>query len=138
MKPLIFLVAVALLAGCSSDDMTNSQGSLDQPFKVGYGQHVTLLREDLTLSFTQLNGDGRCPAGWECLVVGQATITVALSKEAFPAETRMLTLGGSVPGANVATYLDYTITLVKLDPYPVNDGPRNPNAYVATLVVTKT
>jgi hypothetical protein len=137
MKTLVSLVAVGLLAGCSSDDMTGSQGSLDQPFRVGYAQHVTIQQEDLTLSFTQLNDDGRCPAGSVCIIAGSATITITVSKDGAVPETRKLTIGEGGGSGSVAAYLDYTITLVKLEPYPVDNGPRNPNEYIATLVVTK-
>ena len=137
MKTLVSLVAVALLAGCSSDDMPNSGGSLDQPFQVGYGEQVTIPQEDLTLGFTQVDEDSRCPADLVCIQAGKAKITITAMKEGFPTEVLSLTLGGT-SGGNVATYLDYSIRLTKLMPYPLSNHYPVPDEYVATFVVTKT
>ena len=137
MRTLVSLIAVALLAGCSSDDITNGDGALDQPFRIGYGQHVSIPQEDLTITFTQVDEDSRCPSDLVCIQAGKAKITITAMKEGFPADALSLTLGGT-SDPNVATYLDYSITLTELMPYPTSTHMPAPNEYVATLVVTKT
>jgi hypothetical protein len=130
------LLAISLLAGCSNGDAVFNHGSLDRPFSVAYAQQVTIPNEELTIDFTQLNEDSRCPLGTICVIAGQATITITATKTGSPGESFTLTLG-PVKDTNTATYLNYTITLVKLTPYPMVNRMPVPSEYVATLVVTK-
>ena len=125
------LAAVVLLGGCSSGESRHPQ--LDEGFKLAYATARTIDGEQLTLRFAAINEDSRCPSDVQCVQAGQATITLRLAKDGAEVATRTLTL----PGAEVATYLNYTVTLLELAPYPVSTHQATANEYVATLVVAR-
>jgi hypothetical protein len=130
---LITVLAVAL-GGCS--DSGSNLGALDKPLRVAYQDQVTLPAQDLTIVFTALDEDSRCPVPATCAAAGQATMSIALSMPDSPIEPRTLTLGPA-PGSKVAGYQGFTITLVKLVPYPSVGHQPLPSDYVATLVVSR-
>ncbi len=125
------LAAVVLLSGCSSGESRHPQ--LDEGFKLAYATERTIDGEQLTLRFAAINEDSRCPSDVQCVQAGQATITLRLAKDGAELATRTLTL----PGAEVATYMNYTVTLLELAPYPVSTHQATANEYVATLVVAR-
>jgi len=137
MRPVVLSIIVALivaLGGCS--DAGPNLGTLDRPVQLAYQDQVTLPDEELTIAFTALDEDSRCPIPATCIAAGQATINIALSKPDAPVEPRTLTLGPTA-GSNVTSYQEYTITLLKLVPYPRLGHQSLPTDDVATLVVSK-
>ncbi len=129
MKLLVFLAA--LMAGCSSDSDTVI--TLDQPFTLGYAEHRSVDRDTLTLTFTAVIEDSRCPTGVQCVQAGQASIALQASADGSASQELTLT----VPTPDTATYAGYSIQLLSLDPYPVADQPTETEKYEATLVVSK-
>jgi len=125
------LMAVLWLGGCSTGDARHP--GLDEGFKLAYATEQMIDGEKLTLSFTEINEDSRCPSDVQCVQAGQATITLRLTKDGAELATRTLTL----PGAESATYMNYTVTLLELAPYPVSTHQTVASEYVATLVVAK-
>ena len=131
---------VALIAGLTLGACPVPQANLttlDQDTKLRHGHVVAIPTEHLTLAFTALKEESRCPASVTCVSAGQAKITVTVIKEYLAGEVRTLTIPGN-DGSNTANYLNYTITLKALDPYPATPGKPVPEAYEATLVVSKT
>jgi len=125
------LMAVLLLGGCSTGESRHP--GLDEGFKLAYATEQAISGEQLTLSFTEINEDSRCPSDVQCVQAGQAKITLRLAKDGGELATRTLTL----PGAETATYMNYTVTFLDLAPYPVSTHQTTANEYVATLVVAK-
>ena len=125
---------VFALASCS--DGSPNLGTLDHPVRLAYQDQVTLPEQELTIVFTALDEDSRCPIPATCISAGQATISIALAAPDAPVESRALTLSPTV-GSNVTSYQQYTITLLKLVPYPTVGHQPLPTDYVATLVVSK-
>ena len=137
MRRLALSIIVALivaLGGCS--DAGPNLGALDRPVQLAYQDQVTLRGEELMIAFTALDEDSRCPIPATCIAAGQATMNIALSKPDAPVEPRTLTLSPAA-GSNVTSYEQYTITLLKLTPYPMVGHHPLPSDYVATLVVSK-
>ncbi len=130
MKHLIVIVSL-LLIGCSSGASRNP--GLDEGFKLAYASQQTIADEKLTLTFTEINEDSRCPSDVQCIQAGRATITLSLIRDGAAVATRTLTL----PGAETATYLNYSITLLELAPYPVSTHQTTASEHVATLVVAR-
>jgi len=136
MRPAVLSVIALIVAlgGCS--DAGPNLGTLDQPLHLAYQDQVTLPEQELTVVFTALDEDSRCPVPATCISAGQATISIALAAPDAPVEPRTLTLGPT-SGSNVTSYEQYTITLLKLVPYPAVGQQPLPTDYVATLVVSK-
>ena len=145
-RPLIAALAVAALAACSpsSEPLTASDSAslsrtvdaaLDQPFELKVGQSATLAGEGLTLSFEAVAEDSRCPTGVQCVWEGNAKVLAVASKDGKAAGLELNT----ALEPRTATYLDYTIELVSLEPHPDAQGGAIPqNRYRATFVVRKT
>ena len=131
---------VAVIAGLTLGACPVPQANLtalDQDTKLGYGHAVAIPAEHLTLAFTALNEESRCPASVTCVAAGQARITVTVVKRHLAQEVRILTIPGR-DGSDTANYMNYTITLKALDPYPATPGKPVRETYEATLVVSKT
>lgn len=80
--------------------------------------------------------DSRCPAGATCIWEGNAQIAVTVSKPSNEPQKLLLNTNGSFP--TKAAYLNYIVSLVRLDPYPTVGSVIPERAYRAALVVTKT
>ena len=127
MKRLLLAVSVLAVASCAEP------GSLSQELKVAYGQEVAISEEALTVAFTEVNEESRCPSDVQCPWAGQATITLALSKGDSASQPHTVT----IPGAETTTFMNYTITLLELAPYPSANQQPTLEEYEATLVVER-
>ncbi len=125
------LLAISILVGCAGDDA--GPPGLDQELTLAFSERVTIEAEALTLTFTEVNEDSRCPTGVQCVWAGQATITLAASNNP---ESVSNPLVFTIPGADTATYLSYTIQFLQLDPHPSVSHQPITSEYRATLVVT--
>ena len=126
MRLLPVLVALFLVA-CEGNP------KLDQEITLAFSEQKTIEDEALTLTFTALNEESRCPGGTQCAWAGQATITIEASKPGTSPASFALT----VPSPNTTSYSGYSITLVDLAPYPTAGHQAAPEEYVATLLVTR-
>jgi hypothetical protein len=147
MKRYFWAVACIALAACNSGDVTSpvqaadapsaaaSQSvQLDNPFTLRVGQTATVAGEGLSVSFEGVPEDSRCPTGVQCVWAGNAVVQVVLSKDGKAAGFELNT--NLEP--KTANYLEYTIELVSLAPYPSSKGgPIAQSQYRATFVVRK-
>ncbi len=83
-----------------------------QPFSIGVGETVNIPGERLTITFQDVLWDSRCPPdpGVNCIVAGDATIAVTLTKTGSASATLSLNTESPV----TAQYLNYTVELVDL------------------------
>jgi hypothetical protein len=84
---------------------------LGQPFFIRVGETVGIAGEDLVVTYSQLLSDNRCPPGVQCIIAGNARITVIAGTDS-DAPVR-LTLNTD-DGPASARYLTYTVELVSL------------------------
>ena len=94
-----------------------------------FGEHVVVQSQGLFIKFKAVDGDSRCPEGAMCIWAGNAKIVLLVSQEDIALNTYL--------DPKLATYSNYTIRLVMLNPYPRLNGPIDPKEYVAMLVVTR-
>ncbi len=113
--------------------VTRAAPSPGRAFALRLGEKVSL-DDGLELEFTEVFGDSRCPLGVECIWEGNAEIGIRAAKSGQP-ET-LLRLNSNPRFATEATYLEYTIRLLNLDPYPV-EGRERDRPYSASLEVTR-
>ncbi len=89
--------------------------SLGATFSISVGESVGITGEGLTVTYTQLVTDNRCPSGVQCIVAGNATIAVTVAKAGSgPASLSLNT----DEGPTSASYLTYTVELVQLNRGP--------------------
>ena len=146
-RTLLAVFSVAALAACNGHDVTApfqapeqpasalARGvNLDQSFEFRVGETVTVNGEALTVEFTGVPEDSRCPTGVQCIWAGNARVQLVLAK------------GGKAAGIELNTnldpkkapYLEYEVELLGLTPYPTaKGGPIAQSQYRATLVVRK-
>lgn len=126
--------ALMLLGACT----TMARGStvparLDEPFQLPKAQTATVASERLTVRFTHVESDSRCPVGVQCIRAGEARVHFELRLPGREPEDVILATEGAQP--RYATYGAYDLHLVALEPPRRVDVP-NP-AYVATLRVVR-
>ena len=145
MKRAVFaILCVASLAACNENTTSPVQApeapraaaaanaTLDQPFELRVGQTATVAGQGLTVSFEAVPSDSRCPTGVQCVWAGNAVVQVVLAKDGKAAGFELNT--NLEPKS--ANYLNYTIELVSLAPYPTAKNPSIPQSqYRATFVV---
>jgi hypothetical protein len=110
--------------------------TLGREFTLGGGQEATS-GGDLSVRFSELLEDSRCPTEVECFWTGQARIAVIVQPTGRPSTTAYFNTNPA-PGENVRTVRagDYTVELTSLDPYPrTPDDPISLEDYRATLLV---
>lgn len=117
------------IAACN-DSVTIVKPELDQEFKIEYGQKVTLTKEAITIQFTQLLEDSRCPKGVDCIWAGNAKIQIRVNKTPFELNTHR-------SFKTEAIISNYKIKLVAISPYPEYQNPVAEKDYSVTLLITK-
>jgi hypothetical protein len=123
------LVAVAA-AGCFNP--TSPDAALGKPFELKAGASSTL-PDDIRLTFNSVPADSRCPIDANCIVAGDATVAISLSRSGRALEARELHTEVS---RSQVSYANYMIKLTGLQPYPRLDRPTAPADYAATFVVS--
>ena len=85
----------------------------------------------LTIAFTEVVQDSRCPRAVDCVWAGAAEIRVVVAKGST---SESLLLSTRSP-ENKGHAFGRTIELVELEPYPDEPGQRDPHVYRAKLAV---
>ena len=124
--PVVFL----LIAGCSGPTAPDRVPT-GEPFDVRVGESA-LTTDDLRIKFDTVRSDSRCPMDALCVRAGEAVIAVTVARVGEVGVGREL---DTTPARSSTTYLNFTITLSSLQPYPRSDRQIQPADYVATFVV---
>lgn len=124
--PVVFL----LIAGCSGPTAPDRVPK-GEPFDLRVGESA-LTTDDLRIKFDTLRSDSRCPMDALCVHAGEAVIAVTVARVGEVGIGREL---NTTPARSSTTYLNFTITLSSLQPYPRSDRQIQPADYVATFVV---
>ncbi len=131
---LLALLPVLTLCACGTED-----GGADQPVLpaalgeervVGYGETIEV--GGLSLEFTTLAEDSRCPLNATCVWEGNARILVTATRGKAVGVLALNTAAHLYP--NGGTFEGYRIELRHLAPYPPRTG-QQAETYEATLLV---
>lgn len=76
------------------------------------GEAAGIRGEELTVSYTRIREDSRCPPGVECIQAGNGKILVTMHKEGSNSAAVEL---NTTDGPKSGRYLNYTVTLVQLN-----------------------
>ena len=127
------LVLILVTGGCSSPTQPDRVPK-GQPFDLHIGE-TALTTDDVQIRFDTVRSDSRCPMDAICVRAGEAVIALTLSRVGEVPVGREL---DTTPARSSTTFLNYTITLSQLQPYPRSDRPIRPEDYVATFIVNTT
>lgn len=130
-------VAILLLAAVACDEtpVSPTRAALAQPFDLEVGDRALIEGETLTVAFTGVEADSRCPVDVICVWEGDAVVLGWAEREgAFRAAIELHT---SSRFPQQATYQAYGIHLLALSPAPRAGRPVDARDYVATVLVLK-
>jgi hypothetical protein len=82
-----FLLTVAYLAGCSSEDLMGPK--LEEPFQLQYGQTAVLQEGGLSIRFSGVTDDSRCPKDAACFREGDAAIVLHMMGSDYTLHTTL-------------------------------------------------
>jgi len=129
---LVFLLVA--LAGAAPNTLAKTKAQLNSEFRIKVGQQVTIKK--LSIKFSAVNSESRCPTGVQCIWAGNAAIAVEISKKnKKPVPATLNTNTGVQP--NELDYKGYKIKLVGLNPYPKINEAIDEKDYEVTLIVTR-
>ena len=126
-----------MLAGC---EVVLVRLPLGEPHVVRYGEKIHL-EGPLTLHFTAVKNESRCPNSPEirCIWGGSATIELTATTERA---SQPLELSLGEPFGSTVNFDGFEIQLLSLEPYPTGEAPMgdavDPNFYDAQVLVSRT
>jgi hypothetical protein len=132
---LVFLL-VAILASCAQDPIISRKVSLNEQFTIKAGQQIAIKGEKLSVQFSSVQNESRCPTGVQCVWEGNAAISIEVSKKRKKAEQAILNTNTAIQ-PNELAYKKYRIKLLGLNPYPRIDEKIEAKDYEAVMIVTK-
>lgn len=135
---VILLLAIVCFAGSGCRDFTVDTEkdnedlpgfrqftvSGSDPFEISVGDTAFIEGTDLSIYFSHLLSDSRCPANVQCIQAGEAQIFMELYSGDQSSLQVVALIPGMVPtphlGNDVVQFQDYRLQLLQLSPYPVN------------------
>jgi hypothetical protein len=134
MKINALFLLLAALAGAAPNTLAKTKAQLNEEFRIKVGQQVTIKK--LSIKFSAVNSESRCPTGVQCIWAGNAAIAVEIAKKnKKPVPATLNTNTGVQP--NELDYKGYKIKLVGLNPYPKINETIDEKDYEVTLIVTR-
>lgn len=113
---------------------------LSEDIVVGYDQIVYIESEEMTILFSDILYDARCPEGVFCVWEGQAEIEFTFGKPGDGEDVMIAVVRpGRDPCKDPEIYqccLGYKLCVVALDPYPIYNRDVDPEEYLALIRVT--
>jgi hypothetical protein len=139
---LLFLISTSLLT-VSCDDLRitaiEARRGEELQVRLKEGENVFLVPDNVTVTFTRMMDDSRCPVDVVCFWAGLAIIRVDVS-----ARDRNTPLFLPIPGQVRTPYRrnrleaeGYYVTLLQLDPHPTRHDQSRPRQYEALLAIEK-
>lgn len=152
-KCAVVILSALFLIGCTENNVTEPEEETDYnppPYEyvvpdlsedivIGYAQTVYVESEDMTINFSDVLYDGRCPVGVQCFWEGQAEIEFVFRKAGEGRDVTVAVVGaGRDPTREPEIYsccLGYRLYVMALDPYPVYGKETDPEEYLALIRV---
>ena len=132
----LHLALICLLAATACDEKgpTGPTIVLNEEFTLRRGEAAAVEGASIGLQFVQVTNDSRCPADVLCIQGGDAIVHVRVLEGGGPANYELHTGDAR---QSVTVYRDFTIRLVRLEPYPFSSRTIDPSDYRATLLVRR-
>jgi len=141
MKSIFPLVLMfILLSGCPKVDSGVGYG-LGETIMLSLKTPVYIKSENITLLFSEVSSDNRCPKGVNCIQAGKAKINVdvAIGDAVSPVKLEARGLCQKEDGScGTSTKAQgYTINLYQVYPYPEEGQNKSETKYLAKVMITK-
>lgn len=118
------LVFAALGTGCPPDeDPVFRMGRLDESFKIGFEDVQEIQSEELSIQFTKIVSDSRCPTGVICVTAGFVEVEITIEKDGNSWGTYSLAIGEGTEKSMIevdplSNTGGYSFELLSVEPYP--------------------
>lgn len=131
---LFFLLNCERATNSITDNFASESFLLGDTVAVGYKQTVYNEYENITLRFSSLISDGRCPIDLRCFWEGNAEVKFVFEANGMESRFSLNTYSGFTRDTTLS---DYRIGLVNLTPYPHSERTYLPQQYLAYVVVSR-
>jgi len=144
MKNLLLLLLIVITSCVSGQKKnpsdkteTDSSNNIETgPSMVNVALNETVTMDGISISFTEVLEDSRCPTGVQCIWAGRAKLNVAVANERKSSENHVIIFGETKPEENTSKMLfeskEFNIEASELIPYP-KEGEEANMAYVLVL-----
>ena len=131
---LLVLLPAVMLTACGSDEGGPEAMAATAPpaqeYVVGFGETIRI--SGLSLEFTTLAEESRCPTSVTCVWEGNARVLVTATRGSA---TGILELNSNPRFPVRAVFEGYLIELRSVEPYPATPAPPRAQDYTVTLLV---
>lgn len=139
---MILIVAIGVIsqnpsAKSHGNTINDINTGLNIPFKLNINQTAVIGSENLKITFLNVTEDSRCPSDVQCIWEGQAKVQISILKDDQNIGTFYLTKRAGHDELSVLSVKGYSITLEKVDPYPVSTKKTEAQDYVIVLKIKK-
>ena len=139
-KAMIFGLLFIALNGCKwvdnpvSGQQDNKIFILTDAVAVSYKQTIYNEHENISLRFSSLVSDGRCPINWRCVWEGNAEVKFSFTARGKETTFSLNTYSRYTRDTTIA---QYNIRMINLKPYPHSERTYLPTQYQAYVIVSK-
>ena len=102
---------------------------------MGVGESASIDHTNLTLTFTGVTGDSRCPKDVVCVWAGEAI--VVLEGQIGDEESSEVSFKVPPGGSSTNEFQDFKVTIMELEPQTVSTKRIEATEYVAKIVVVQ-
>ncbi|SHF38864.1 hypothetical protein SAMN05443144_10833 [Fodinibius roseus] len=129
-------ILFVFLVCCELNEQQDKNNLLNATVEVGFGESVSLNRDEMNVTFLDVMSDSRCPIDVTCIHAGEATILVqVLKKDGTHGKFELDVLTQNT--ANV-DFEEYGLHLEKLMPWSVSTKTIELEEYIAVFKIKKT
>lgn len=127
------------LAACQPDDEISKPIPFGEEFYLSFAKTKSL-EEEITIQFSAVIGDSRCPRGAECISEGDVTLFFDLNKSGKLLKSFGLTFGenqNTTDRPRKKEIAGYLVEIIDVNPYPQSTVPMGAEIYEAVLKISK-
>ncbi len=131
---ILFIIIILVAQGCTRQS-NGINAKLGQEFDIALGQNAAIPGENLSIKFTKLVSDSRCPTGVQCIWQGEVSCLIELGYEGNTF-SKVLTQSGLTGGMARTDFKSYEIAFA-IEPYPEAGKSINQKNYRLQLLINK-
>jgi hypothetical protein len=131
---LVLLTLAGIITGCgpSGDEISVSTG---KEFILPVGKAAVVSGEKLSIQFTSVEADSRCPKGVVCIQAGEARCLLQMTLQGSASTVTFIDRGG-IDGYSHADFAQYKFAF-KVTPYPEAGRTTAAGDYQLVMTVNK-
>lgn len=141
---LVLIIAVFMLGCDQADDEViappvddNPSYELGQQIHIKYDETVIIKSEGLSVKFSKVTEDSRCPSDVTCIWAGRAVVVVSISRDGNELGELTLAKGAGDEELSTGSIGGYSIKLMNVSPYPISTQEIKLSQYVIIVIVTE-